>query len=95
MSKRDVLTLKDKKEICIFKEHNPQATLARLIEFVEQRFEKRTTHSTLRRVLVKKDSYLNLENAPDNHQRIRQAKHPQLEYRLNTWLDQVRKLPHA
>ena len=93
MARRDILTLKEKKEICQYKDGNPSCTLTKLIAYAFQQYGKRTTMSTLRRVLSKKASYLSLENATDTHKRIRTAKFPDLEQAMNTWCDQVTSQP--
>lgn len=87
-----ILSLREKKAICEYRIRHPTAPLSKIVQYIEEKFDMRTTQSTVRRVLAVKEKYLAIKDPLPKHQRIRRAKCPELEEVLGQWYRKVSKV---
>ena len=73
MSKRNRLTIGEKRQICVFSEENPMTTHKSISEIFTNKFEKSISRPTIAKILAKKRSLMAI---PEKYQDVKRSRHP-------------------
>ena len=73
MSKRNRLTIGEKRQICVFSEENPMTTHKSISEIFTNKFGKSISRPTITKILAKKRSLMAI---PEKYQDAKRSRHP-------------------
>ena len=88
---RNSYTVKDKKDICLYKKKNPKATHASIIEWFKGTHNGcRLGVSTVSEILKEKDKWLNMPVESNKNTKLQSGRYDDLENALFMWFCRVR-----
>ena len=89
--KRMAISYALKKEICLFKQRNPNKTQNEIKDEFNSKYQLNLDRSTISKILSDKEKWMNfiVNETINNTFRKSRVKHPDLEKALNIWVNQA------